>query len=133
MKKYCLFLVFTSLFISCSDTGDEHFEKGFALEKANNYTGALREYNLSINLNCNYKEVYFFRGRLKAKLLDYKGSIVDFNKSIELKILLPTSYLYRGISKYEILEFSGACSDWRSAVELGDTTAMELALVKCLN
>ena len=131
MKKYCLFLAFTSLLISCSDTGDEHFEKGWRLEKANNYTAALREYNLAINLNCNYKEAYFFRGRLKATLLDYKGSIVDFNKSIELKILLPTSYFYRGVSKYEILEFSGACSDWRRAVELGDTSAMELIRLKC--
>ena len=80
------------------------------------YSGAMDDFNKSIELNPNFSKAFFNRGILKKVLEDYHGALEDYNKAIELDAD-SEAYRYRAGIKCALNDFVGAMYDYNFAIE----------------
>ena len=112
---------------------------GDYLREIEDYTGAIREYNLSLEL-IQTGEAYFSRGRAKYALSDYLGAYQDYNTSIEKALnaefkntlLLMEAYYNRGIVQvYHLNNKMSGCLDLSKSGELGYVFAYDVIKERC--
>jgi tetratricopeptide (TPR) repeat protein len=82
----------------------------------NDYSGAMDDFNKSIEINPNFSEAFFNRGILKKVLEDYQGALDDYNTAIELDDN-SEAYRYRAGIKKINKDYNGAINDFNIAVE----------------
>ena len=117
MKKLILFLVVFNL-ITFGQTAEEYNDKGIAKYNLKDYTGAIADFNKTIQLNPDYVVAYFNRGFAKHSLKDYTGAISDYNKTIQLNPDYADAYYYRGNAKTYLNDWAGAIADYNKAIQL---------------
>ena len=61
-----------------------------------NYSEAIRNFNMAIIAKPNDFEGYFLRGVAKYSLNDFTGAVKDFTKTLEIHPLYVRAYHYRG-------------------------------------
>lgn len=83
-----------------------------------NYTAAIKKFNVAIYSKPDGFQAYFLRGIAKFSLGDFKGAINDFNKTISIHPLYVRAYHYRGISHDRLYNYSHAFSDYNKSLEL---------------
>ena len=83
------------------------------------YKEALNDFNLSIELDPNFEQPYYYRGNLKFSNGDYQGALADYSKAIELNPGFAEAYRNRGDLYQSINQASKACPDWKKARDLG--------------
>ena len=106
---------------------DTYFNDGIEKYKERDYTGAVSDLSITIELSPNHHVAYYTRGLIYGKeLKKFKKSINDFTKAIELKADYAEAYFNRGVT-YLIFDYiKKACADWHKAKELGYEPAGEL-------
>jgi tetratricopeptide (TPR) repeat protein len=88
-----------------------------------NYTGAIENFNMIINIQPHLPEPYYYRGVAKMNLEDYRGAINDLNKALEIKPFYPEALLYRGIVNYNLGKYEEAMNDYSEALKYDSENA----------
>ena len=130
MKKLILLLLFSPL-VSFGQTAQEYYDKGKSYFDLKQYYNAISDFDKSIELDPEFRDVYFYRVFCKDELEDYYGAISDYNKAIELDPDYTSPYVNRGIAKELINDLTGACLDWKKAASLGSTNAAKWVANQC--
>jgi tetratricopeptide (TPR) repeat protein len=71
------------------DAADPYVKKGNAKWDANNYIGALQEYDQAIKIEPNYTNLYVNRAKLKWLLKNHNAAAVDCEKAISMDSKFP--------------------------------------------
>ncbi len=118
--KPILFFLFSLLSFTKGycQSADEYLHNGNEKSRANNYLGAIADYNKAIEANPNCYEAYNNRGFQKYKLKDDTGAMADFNKAIEINPGFSMAYLNRGKSNSRQGNYEGAVADYTKAIEI---------------
>jgi tetratricopeptide (TPR) repeat protein len=117
MKKIFLMFVFISINCYCQ-TAIEYNNIGYKKFISKDYSGAIKNYNLSIKLNPKYATVYSNRGLARAKSGDSLGAIEDFNKALSLSPNLVVALSNRGNYKSDLKDYIGAIEDYDKVIKL---------------
>lgn len=83
-----------------------------------NYSEAIRNFNMAIIAKPNDFEGYFLRGVAKYSLNDFTGAVKDFTKTLEIHPLYVRAYHYRGISNDRLGNYADAKNDYNHAIKL---------------
>jgi Flp pilus assembly protein TadD len=109
----------------------KYYNTGLDKHFANDYSGALADFDKAIEINDKNIDAYSARGLAKGKLNDLNGAIVDYNKVIELDSNNAAAYCARGMMKIVLKQKEGGCLDLTRAIELGDKRAPDLKTEYC--
>jgi tetratricopeptide (TPR) repeat protein len=99
------------------NTASKYNDNGLAKYKANDFNGAIEEFNKAIDINPT-GQIYFNRGYAKSEIGDYKGAVQDYDKTIEFKYRLVEVYFERGYNKDQLTNYEGAIQDYTNAIEI---------------
>lgn len=83
-----------------------------------NYTEAIKDFNIATIAKPNDFEAYFLRGIAKYSLGDYSGAVDDFTRTLEIHPLYVRAYHYRGVANDRLSNYADAMSDFRHAISL---------------
>jgi tetratricopeptide (TPR) repeat protein len=100
------------------NSADTYSLRGRAKSKLLDYSGALLDFNKTIEINPN-KYYYLSRTTTKFMLKDYNGAIEDCNKILELDSTMVPPLYWRGISKILLQQKISGCQDLQMAREKG--------------
>ena len=64
------------------------------------YEGAINDFNKALDLNPNYRVIYYDMGSARSKLKDDEGAIADYDRAIEFFPNFFEAYYSRGFSKH---------------------------------
>ena len=102
----------------------EYGVRGAEKLNAQDYIGALEDFNKAIELNSENHSAYNDRGIAKESLKNYQGAIEDYNKAIELGQNIPSYYHNRALYKMDIInDYQSAIEDFNKAIELDPNDA----------
>lgn len=101
-----------------SQNPNDYFNKGVIKAQANDFKGAILDFNMVIELNPKFAEAYYNRGSAKFRLQDNKGAIEDFNKAITINPTFAQAYYNRGVVKVQLQDYKGALPDFNKTIEL---------------
>jgi tetratricopeptide (TPR) repeat protein len=104
-----------------------HLLKGIGYEEKELWDDSISEFNLAIEINPRYAEVYCIRSIIYIVKGQHDKAISDLTKAIELNPIYADAYNNRGIAYAFKGQFDMACSDWRRACELGLCISYELS------
>ena len=111
----------------------EWFEKAEKLRKELNYKLEKKEidvihstntilqtieyYTKAIEMDHNFSEAYFYRGRMYGLMLEFEKAKKDFDKAIELNPNYAEAYYYRSCS-YDFSDYEHQIKDLTKAIEI---------------
>lgn len=84
------------------------------------YTNAIRTFNIILTYQEENAEAYFLRGYAKFQLSDYSGAINDFTSAIETDRFITEALYYRAIANVELNNFRHALNDLIQAIDIDD-------------
>jgi tetratricopeptide (TPR) repeat protein len=87
------------------------------------YTNAIRTFNIILSYKPEFSEALFLRGYAKFQLSDYAGAIQDFSKSVESDRFMTDALYYRAIANVELNNYNAALKDLISAIDIDDRHA----------
>ncbi|MEK7487582.1 MAG: protein kinase, partial [Planctomycetota bacterium] len=99
-------------------SGKDYFENGNRKIQQGDYSGALKEYTMAIQIDPNRAEIFNNRGLVKNILEDLPGAIQDFTQSIRLQPYYVEAYVNRGAAKELMMDLEGAISDLDQAIQM---------------
>jgi tetratricopeptide (TPR) repeat protein len=99
-------------------TDQDYYKRGIAKSEAQDYKGAIVDYDKAIGINPKYLEAYNNRGIAKTYIQDFKGAIDDFNKAIKINPKDARVYNNRGTAKRDLQDFKGAVEDYTKAIQI---------------
>ena len=99
-------------------TPSEYKNRGFLAYERKEYKDAITDYDIAIDKDPNYAEVYYLRGLARRSLNQWKESIVDFNDAIRLDPDRAEAYYERGAAKYSLLQYDESIDDFDHAIRL---------------
>lgn len=83
-----------------------------------NYSEAIKNFNIATIAKPNDFEAYFLRGIAKYSLSDFSGAVEDFTKTLEIHPLYVRAYHYRGVANDRLANYADAMSDYQHAISL---------------
>ena len=119
MKKSIILAVgiFISI-MSYSQSASELTEKGKKLYEQREYMQAVINYNKAIDVDPNYSQAYYMRGKIKEAFEDIHGAMKDFNTAIDKNSKYAEAFFARGNIKYKLQDYYGAIADYSSTIQL---------------
>lgn len=99
-----------------SQLGTEYLKKGL-------YNEAMREYQISLNLNPQDILTLYNVGILNLKMGEYEKSLKQYNKLIRLKPNMGDAYYGRGSVYFASQNYDKAIKDFKKAIELNPYSA----------
>ena len=121
MKHYILITLFLlTSSIVFSQTAKEYFDMGDSKYDLEDYIGAIKDYSKAIEINPNFADAYYNRGRAKST---EKGAIADYSKAIGINPNYADAYHNRGIAKLDLEDYEGAIADLSKAIEFNPDDA----------
>jgi tetratricopeptide (TPR) repeat protein len=108
----------------------EYLNSGMTKSEANDFNGALADYNKAIDLDPKFVRGYYERGVLKErKLNDPKGALADYDKAIDLDPNYVIAYNNRSVLRFQSFsDLKGALADIRKSIELYRSQGNEAGL-----
>jgi len=116
-----LFFVLGSCELNTSDKIEEsqkYFEEGKLNLENENYYGALKNFDKSIELDPENSEAYFSRAQAKEGVDNINGMFADLDKCIELNPSKIEAYHIRGSKSFLKKEYELAIQDMEKCLEL---------------
>ena len=99
-------------------TPSEYKNRGFLAYERDDYKDAIADYDIAIDKDPNYAEVYYLRGLARSSLKQQEESIVDFTSSIRLDPNRAEAYYERGRAKGNLRQYEEARVDFNDALRL---------------
>ncbi len=93
--------------------------------------GAINDFTKATEIDAEYVDAYFNRGKAKNNLQDYTGAIADFAKTIEKDPKYMLAYYNSGLAKMKLKQTDSGCMDFSKAGELGLAEAYDAILEYC--
>lgn len=122
MKKLLVILFFLT-FLPFTETNAQINHKHYVLMgklelSKENYSEAIKNFNIAIIAKPNDFEAYFLRGIAKYSLSDYSGAVDDFTETLEIHPLYVRAYHYRGVANDRLSNYADAMADYKKAISL---------------
>lgn len=105
--------------------------KASAYFKLEQYSEALKDYNLVIELDPRNFNAYNFRGLVNFRLGYYIDAVTDYTTAIDLDPTSPLPYYNRGMSLLKLNETQKACSDFRKSCQMGNMNSCKMVVAEC--
>ncbi|NKB17745.1 MAG: tetratricopeptide repeat protein [Pseudanabaena sp. CRU_2_10] len=86
-----------------------------------------------MEIDPNYADAYYNRGKARTDLSDREGAIADYTRAIELNPNLADAYGNRGILLYNMRDKQGAIADLQKAADLFQKQGNQDSYQKTLN
>ena len=99
-------------------TPSEYKNRGFLAYERKDYRDAITDYDIAIDKDHNYAEVYYLRGHARMFLKQWEEAIVDFDDAIRLNPEYTDAYELRGGVKYNLGRYEEAIVDFDSDIRL---------------
>ena len=114
-----MFLLIVPLTEMSAQINHKHFVLMGKIELSKeNFSEAIKNFNIAIIAKPNDFEAYFLRGIAKYSLSDYSGAVEDFTKTLEIHPLYVRAYHYRGVANDRLSNYADAMSDFKRAISL---------------
>ena len=109
-----------SLIVKNSGFGEAeiYYNRGVAKLELGEFTEALADYNMAIQLKPDYAEAYHNRGVVKIQLNQPNEALVDLNEAIQLKPDYTEAYHNRGVVKIQLNQPNDALADFDEAIRI---------------
>jgi serine/threonine protein kinase len=110
-----------------------YIERGLARYKAEDYQGAIKDYDEAIRLNPDDADTFYNRGLARYSSKDNQGAIEDYNEAIRLNPKDADSFYNRGLARYDSDDKEGAIKDYDEAIRLNpkdDTSYFNRAITR---
>jgi tetratricopeptide (TPR) repeat protein len=120
-KLFFISIIFCISFYACKNHKKAQEVYRYGVNKADSlkdYAGAITFFDQSIELDKNYSDAYYQRGKAKAMLERYDEALADFNKAIELNPSDTLAYNDRGLTKTNFGMIDEAMIDFNKAISL---------------
>lgn len=118
MKNAILIIISFLGINSYSQTAAEYIDKGLEKSRANDYQGAVVEFDKAIAMDPRNASAYFYRGYSKTDLNQLSEAIQDYTKAIELDAKYEDAYFYRGYALLYSGKDKESLADFEQAVKL---------------
>ena len=105
-----------------------YFFRGNTKKIFEDYHGAMKDYNMVVDINPAFAGAYYERGNVKFSLQDYYGAIGDFGQAIDLDKNHVQAYYQRGQARRELEAYSDAINDCTKILEIHPRNADALFL-----
>ncbi len=92
--------------------------RGIAKYIAQDYDGALKDFNHALTIDDNFTLSFYYRGVLEYISGDYTTALVDLDRTIVNDPRFPDAYLQRGKIKDAMNDGQGALADYNQAISL---------------
>ncbi len=117
-RSVLLLTLFISTNVAEAQIKVEYFmNKGINEFYNEQYTQAIRTFNMLIRAKPDLAEPHIFRGRAKMILGDFRGAEFDFTRAVMLDSYNPDAYYYRGVVKSNLFNYYSALEDFRKSLE----------------
>ena len=121
IKYLFIFLLLNSCGLSSDENNTEalkYYEQGKEKLQDENYSGAIIDFNKSIEINPNNSDVFYSRAQAKEAEGDVSGMFSDLDKSIELNPNNIEAYHIRGSKRFMAKKYELAIQDMKKCIEL---------------
>ena len=123
MKRFfILFLLISD--ISLCQSFEEFYNNGSKMAIAQDFIGAIEQFNKAIELKPNFARAYLNRAFIHSKLGNYKESINDYTFYLKLKPEDPDILNNRGIIYKELGNYKAALNDFNNAISIDNDNAL---------
>lgn len=95
-----------------------YFYRGFSRSSVGQYKEAIEDYDKTIELNQNNKNIYSNRGNCKYNIQQYKEAIKDYDKAIELNPNNEKAYYNKGLAKARLKLHEESVECYNKAIDL---------------
>lgn len=92
--------------------------RGIAKYRAEDYDGALKDFNQALVIDPNFTLSFYYRGVLEYMSGDYETALADLDKTVYNDPRFADAYLQRGKVKAELNDAQGALYDMNQALSL---------------
>ena len=99
-------------------TPSEYKNRGFLACERGDYKDAIADYDIAIDKDQDYAEVYYLRGLARKSLKQPEESIVDFTDAIRLNPERTETYYERGAAQFLLGRYEEAVVDFDDAIRL---------------
>ncbi len=122
MRLLLISILLVTIVTSCHQNNASHYYKnGNAKMQLKDYSGAIKDYEKAIELQEDFKEVYYTRAICYSNLEKYNKAMADFNKAIEIDPEYANAYNNRAFYvKEKTGDYSGAIEDYTKFLELNE-------------
>ena len=90
-----------------AEDAESYYVRGFKKAAAQDYQGAIDDYNIAIRLNPQHFRAYTNRGIIKRRFKDKQGALADLTTAIKINAEYANAYLNRGVLKLDLGKDSG--------------------------
>lgn len=97
-------------------TMNDYYQQGLAKAQAQNYQGAIEDFELALIANPAAAEVYYRRGLVYFDLGNNLNAISDYTRSIDLQPQQRDAYYGRSLVRLILKNLSGALADINQAI-----------------
>jgi tetratricopeptide (TPR) repeat protein len=121
IKYLFILLILNSCGLGSDENNAEalkYYEQGKEKLQGENYSGAIIDFNKSIEINPNNSDVYYSRAQAKEAEGDVSGMFSDLDKSIELNPKNIEAYHIRGSKRFMAEKYELAIQDMKKCIEL---------------
>jgi tetratricopeptide (TPR) repeat protein len=97
-------------------TMNDYYQQGLAKAQAQDYQGAIEDFELALIANPEAAAVYYRRGLVYFDLGDHLNAVSDYTRSIELQPQQRDAYYGRSLVRLILKNLSGALADINQAI-----------------
>jgi tetratricopeptide (TPR) repeat protein len=95
-----------------------YYNRAFAFNELNQYENAIKDLNVTIEIDPSYTNAYINRGLAYSNLKLDENALADYTKAIELDPLSALAYGNRGMVNYDLKRYDKCIEDCTKAIEL---------------
>lgn len=112
-------VILATLLAACGAVTTEQglMKRGLAGMETKEYSRALEDFSMVLQLNERQDAAYFNRGVALLELNRFQEALADFNKAIEINPSNPDAYYRRSCARVALNDFLGAMSDVNLALK----------------
>lgn len=107
-----------------TSTSEGFKKRGTMKYNIGDFSGAVKDYTKSLEMNPNAKIVYYNRGSAKISLGDYYGAIDDFTNELNVNPDYALAYNNRAWAKAELKNYKAAIKDYNNAIRIDSKLAV---------
>ncbi len=109
-----------------------YYNLAFVYINLDDYSGAMLNFNRSIEIDSNKFYVFGNRGTLKLNQKDFEGALMDYNKAIEINPKIASLYYNRAKAKANLKDEKGYLEDYNKAIKIDPSLEKHKAMIKNL-